>query len=434
MQQMTEDAKAIMLLCGRFGPTKANGSVKPLSLGEYNRLTDWMVDHRLRPADLLKDTFKEAALDPYLKIDGERIQSLLSRGAAMALAVEKWTHNGIWIVCRSDAHYPQRLKKHLRHQAPPVLFGVGDMGLLSLGGLAIVGSRNVDSRGEAFAQLVAQACVQCGMPVVSGGARGVDQIAMLSALEAGGTAVGILADSLQKAAVAGKYRAGIREKRVVLISPFHPEARFNVGNAMGRNKYIYALSDFALAISAEVKKGGTWAGATEELRRDGARPVFVRMEDGAPEGNRALLQHGAKPFPKPPWQDDLKHQLFKMTSSNQQVRILSQRSIFSNAPSPAKEAFVKEDVPSFGEAPEQEIASPQQVVSPERDDSNTLSCIYDVVIPVLLDTLTDWKPAKELVEKLGVRKVQLDDWLTRAVKDGAIEKKSRPVRYRRKQK
>jgi predicted Rossmann fold nucleotide-binding protein DprA/Smf involved in DNA uptake len=431
MQQMTEDAKAIMLLCGRFGPTKANGSVKPLSLGEYNRLADWMVDLGLRPADLLKDTFEEAALEPYLKIDSQRIHGLLSRGAAMALAVEKWTHNGIWIICRSDAHYPQRLKKHLKRQAPPILFGVGDIGLLSLGGLAIVGSRNVDSQGEAFTKMVAQACVRCGMPVVSGGARGVDQIAMLSALEAGGAAIGILADSLQKAAVAGKYRAGIREKRVVLVSPFHPEARFNVGNAMGRNKYIYALSDFALAISAEVKKGGTWAGATEELRRDGARQVFVRMEDGAPEGNRALLEHGAESFPQPPWQDDLKHQLFKMASSNRQVRMPSQRSLFSYAPPPAKEALVKEDVTPFGEAPEEDTVLSQQVSSPERDD-NTLPCIYDVVLPVLLDALNDWIPAKELVEKLGVRKVQLDDWLKLAVKDGAVEKKSRPVRYRRK--
>jgi predicted Rossmann fold nucleotide-binding protein DprA/Smf involved in DNA uptake len=432
MQQMTEDAKAIMLLCGRFGPAKANGSVKPLSLGEYNRLTDWMVDHGLRPADLLQDTFKEATLDPYLKIDGQRIQSLLSRGAAMALAVEKWTHNGIWIICRSDAHYPQRLKKHLKRQAPPMLFGVGDMGLLSLGGLAIVGSRNVDRQGEAFTKRVAQACVRCGLPVVSGGARGVDQIAMLSALETSGTVVGILADSLQKAAVSGKYRAGIREKRVVLVSPFHPEARFNVGNAMGRNKYIYALSDFALAISAEVKKGGTWAGATEELKRDCARPVFVRMEDGVPEGNRALLQHGAEPFPHRPWQDDLKHLLFKVTSSSQQIQTPSQRSIFSNTLPPAKEVLVREAVPPYGEAPEEETASPRQVSPIERDNDNTLPCIYDVVLPVLLDTLTDWIPAKELVEKLGVRKVQLDDWLKRAVKDGAIEKKIRPVRYRRK--
>jgi predicted Rossmann fold nucleotide-binding protein DprA/Smf involved in DNA uptake len=65
---------------------------------------------------------------------------------------------------------------------------------------------------------------------------------MLSALEAGGTAVGVLADSWAKAAVAGKYRAGIKEGRLTLVSACDPNASFNVGNAMGRNKYIYALA------------------------------------------------------------------------------------------------------------------------------------------------------------------------------------------------
>jgi len=39
----------------------------------------------------------------------------------------------------------------------------------------------------------------------------VDQAAMMAAVEAGGTYCGVLADSLTKAAVSGKHRAGIRE-------------------------------------------------------------------------------------------------------------------------------------------------------------------------------------------------------------------------------
>ena len=47
--------------------------------------------------------------------------------------------------------------------------------------------------------------------------------------------------------------------------------------------------------------------------------------------------------------------------------------------------------------------------------------------------MTDWKSAKEIAEDLDLRKVQIDDWLNRAVKDGNVDKKNRPVRYRRKQ-
>ncbi|WP_155315229.1 DNA-processing protein DprA [Desulfosarcina alkanivorans] len=431
MQHLTEDAKAILLLCGRFNSDKNTKAEKPLSLGEYNRLADWMVKGKLRPADLLKSPPDTETLGATVKIDALRIQGLLSRGAAMALAVEKWSHSGIWIVCRSDAQYPSRLKKHLKRQAPPVLFGVGDIGLLSPGGLAIVGSRNVDDEGEAFTRKVARACVDADMAVVSGGARGVDQVAMLSALAAGGKAVGILADSLQKAALAGKYRQAIREKRLVLVSPFHPGSRFNVGNAMGRNKYIYALADFALIISAEIKKGGTWAGATEELKREERRPVFVRTGKGVPPGNPALLEMGAQPFPEPPWKGDVKNLLAEAEPPVPGVRKPSQRSLFGGERRSAAVAMVKEEPAAFKEAPEKTGISP--IAAAADGESEPRLSIYDAALPVLLAAMENWISSADLAGKLDVRKGQLDDWLKRAVEEGVIEKKTRPVRFRRKQ-
>ena len=432
MQHLTEDAKAILLLCGRFNSDKNTKAEKPLSLVEYNRLADWMVKGKLRPADLLQSPPDAVTLGAALNIDGLRIQGLLSRGAAMALAVEKWSHSGIWIVCRSDAQYPSRLKKHLKRQAPPVLFGVGDIGFLNLGGLAIVGSRNVDAEGELFTRKVAQACADTDMAVVSGGARGVDQVAMLSVLEAGGKAVGILADSLQKAALAGKYRQAIREKRLVLVSPFHPDSRFNVGNAMGRNKYIYALADFALIISAEIKKGGTWAGATEELKREDRRPVFVRMGNSVPPGNPALVEIGAQPFPDPPWEDDLRNLFAKAEPPVPRARKPSQQSLFGVDSRPAEAALIKEENAAFNAVPEKPNDLPTAATDNSKSESKL--SVYDAVRPVLLSVMEDWIASADLSGKLDVRKVQLDDWLKRAVEEGVIEKKPRPVRFRRKQK
>lgn len=85
--------------------------------------------------------------------------------------------------------------------------------------------------------------------------------------------------------------------RLVLISTYNQEAGFNVGNAMGRNRYICALADFAVVVSSDYQEGGTWAGADEELRRESGRPVFVRTGAGVPKGNTELLRKGAKPFP-----------------------------------------------------------------------------------------------------------------------------------------
>ncbi|WP_172683888.1 DNA-processing protein DprA [Desulfosarcina cetonica] len=344
--------------------------------------------------------------------------------------MEKWSHSGIWIVCRSDERYPSRLKKHLKRQAPPVLFGVGDIGLLDLGGLAIVGSRNVDAEGEDFTHKVAQACANSDVSVVSGGARGVDQVAMLSALETGGKAVGILADSLQKAALAGKYRQTIREKRLVLVSPFHPGSRFNVGNAMGRNKYIYALADFALIISAEIKKGGTWAGATEELKREEHRPVFIRMGSRVPPGNMALLEVGAHPFPEPPWEDDLNNLLDRAVPSVAHVRQPSQRSLFGDDRRLSEVAVVKEETASFQEVSERPIDPPTGATADNKPDPRL--SIYDAVRPVLLALMENWISLADLAGELDVRKGQLDDWLKRALDEDVVEKKTRPVRFRRK--
>jgi predicted Rossmann fold nucleotide-binding protein DprA/Smf involved in DNA uptake len=86
----------------------------------------------------------------------------------------------------------------------------------------------------------------------------------------------------------------VLDGRAVLCAPFKPTAGFSTGNAMGRNKIVYALSSIALVVSCDEGSGGTWAGATEALttRFTG---VAVWMGDGAGPGNAALVRHGAAP-------------------------------------------------------------------------------------------------------------------------------------------
>jgi len=293
MSMLTEDTKAIILLCGILGK---KASVNPLSQTEYTRLVRWLMNKELRPASLLDPScIKDAASGAGL--EEKRLDTLLARGTQLGFAVENWERNGIWVISRSDTDYPVRYKRHLKEKAPPLLFGVGERSLLTGGGLAMVGSRNVDARGETFTQTVAKLCAANPMPVVSGGARGVDQISMETALDAGGTSIGILADNLLKKSLGKKFRNAIAGKRLLLISPYHPEAPFKAWAAMGRNKLIYTMADFALVVSSDHKKGGTWAGTTEELKRESVIPVFTRIDDSVPLGNKKLLEIGAVQWP-----------------------------------------------------------------------------------------------------------------------------------------
>jgi predicted Rossmann fold nucleotide-binding protein DprA/Smf involved in DNA uptake len=309
---LTEDTKAIILLCGVFGKVH---SEKPLSLAEYSLLVRWLIGEEKRPGCLLQ---KEAVVDAAqgTGIDRRRLESLIGRGVQLGFAVEEWQRNGVWIISRSDTDYPERYKKHLKDKAPPLLFGAGDRSLLRGGGLGIVGSRNVDEAGEVFTRHVAELCACNSMPVVSGGARGVDQISMNAALEAGGVAIGVLAENLLKKSIERSARKAIAEERLLLLSPYHPHARFNVGAAMGRNKLIYALSDYGLVVSTEHKKGGTWAGAEEELKRENALPVFVRIGNDVPHGNNKLLPLGAISWPDSIDRNNFKQQLQDMTGNS----------------------------------------------------------------------------------------------------------------------
>lgn len=148
------------------------------------------------------------------------------------MAVEIWTNKGLWVISRSDPDYPRALRTRLGRHAPPILYGVGERLLLERGGLAIVGSRDPDESGLDFARSVALACSRQGVPVISGGARGVDSTAMNAAIEVEGVVIGVLADSLAHAAVTRKYRTAIREGLLVFVSPFDPDARFTSSAAL----------------------------------------------------------------------------------------------------------------------------------------------------------------------------------------------------------
>jgi len=292
---MHENKQAILLLSSFFGQAKEE-EFKPLTPTEYGRFAAWLHEHDFQPSDLLHrlDDVKEGWEDPKGKITLERLKYLFGRGLAMGLALDKWHNAGVWTVTRSEAEYPQRLKHHLGQQAPAVLFGVGNIQLLNAGGLSVVGSRNIDDADRQDTETVGKQAALEGLNLVSGGARGVDETAMLAAMAVEGTALGILANDLLKAAVARKWRKFLKSGQLALISSYYPEAGFAAGNAMGRNKYIYCLSDYALVIRSDKDTGGTWSGSNELLRK-GWVPLFVKSPSLA-DGNKALEEIGANPI------------------------------------------------------------------------------------------------------------------------------------------
>lgn len=406
---LTPDTQAILLLTGSLGQVRGR-DVQPLSPVEYHQLAQLLHRHRLRPADLLEaDGLARLRDVEPLQFDGDRIARLLSRGVALGLTIETWTNRGLWVISRSDPQYPQRLRSRLGKSAPPILYGVGNQELLNAGGLAIVGSREIDDVAVTFTRTLAVRCVHDAVQVVSGGARGVDSEAMLTALEAGGTAIGVLAESLIKAAVAGKYRPALRAGNLALITAYEPDAGFSVGNAMGRNKQIYTLSDYALVVSASLEQGGTWSGAVENLSQQWV-PLFVRATQPMLPGNQRLIERGGLAFTHPTIGSETSIRLWLAQQSERTDR---------------RQQLAELDADRFTNGQVQN----NEGTTRHGDPNNQQPDLFVVVWPYLEEALQTERTDRELADHFAIELAQVRAWLQRAIEDRMVRKLSKPVRY-----
>ena len=292
----TTDSQAIALLCAPV----AVGDAKPLTPSEWARLASAIHGSELAgPGALVGLTAAE--LDDRLGLGGDmadRMASLLDRGGTLGFELERLESRGVWVVARSDDGYPDVLKKRLGLRAPSLLFGAGRRDVVPERGVAVVGSRDTSDAALEFAGDLGRSIAGLGATVVSGAARGVDRTAMDAAMDAGGSAVGVVADSLVRLTQQPDVRTALADEVLTLVTPYAPEARFSVGQAMGRNRLIYCLADAAVVVATSSGSGGTWAGAVENLKARWV-PLWVWDSVGAPSGNRELLEQGGRPLAVP---------------------------------------------------------------------------------------------------------------------------------------
>lgn len=292
---LSPDGQAIALLCSTLALPEG-ATVRPLTPKEWNSLAVSIHQSEVRtPSALLG--LEASAITDSLGVTSDtagRLAELLGRGGQLALELERLNTRGIWIVTRADEGYPPLLRSRLKATAPPVLFGAGSPSALVQPSVAVVGSRDADEPSIAFATALGRRCAQAGLAVVSGAARGIDTAAMLATADAGGLAIGVVAEALERSIRRTDLRAHIAEGELTLIGVQHPAAGFSVGGAMGRNRLIYCLAEAAVVV-ASGDGGGTRAGAFENLKA-GWVPLFVRHDTEAPSGNRELLDAGGVPI------------------------------------------------------------------------------------------------------------------------------------------
>jgi predicted Rossmann fold nucleotide-binding protein DprA/Smf involved in DNA uptake len=417
MPALSPNTQAILLLTAPLIVGRASASPDLLSPGEYKRLALHLRAIRCQPADLILPDAPEILPACQPVIEADRLQRLLGRGFLLSQAIERWQSRAIWVISRADAEYPHRLKARLREDAPAVLYGCGDMALLANGGLAVVGSRHVEDALIDYTVSIGQLAARAGSTVVSGGAKGIDQAAMRGALEAGGKVCGVLADSMEKTAMNPEHRRLLLEDQLLIVSPYDPSAGFNVGNAMQRNKLIYALADASLVVSSDVNKGGTWAGAVEQLDKLKFIPVFVRSTGAPSAGLDALRSKGALPWPNPQDSDAFA----KVFDIPRPTAATSPQVGFSLL-DVTQQSEELAPVALNAETPPDKIVKLQPEIAPSE---LVFSAVWRSIQQILTSPMKDF----EVAAVLDVSKEQAKAWLQRLVEEGRVEKLHKPVRY-----
>ena len=426
IMSVSENTKAILLLTAPLLlGGKSSTQYNLLKPKEYKQLASYLVEIKKQPADLLTNQAEEI-LDNYPVLDKSRIIQLLSRGFLLSQVIENWHARGIWVISRADEAYPSRLKNRLKEQSPAILYGCGDVKLLNYGGLAVVGSRDVDNELITYTQNIASLSAEAKKMIISGGAKGVDSAAMYGTLEANGWACGVLADGLEKAVLDSRNRLALQNSKLVLISAFDPKSVFNVANAMQRNKYIYALADAALVVNSDLNKGGTWSGAVEQLDKYRQIPIYIRSTGSQSDGLNALKNKGALPWVNANeiqgfldvfYPTDFPH-TSKKCESPVQMSLLDMTSLQNESGIIDKASFVKDHSIQIQESDSFVGSKP-----------NDLLFIYVSKLIRNL-TLSFSKKDSELAAELGISISQMRIWLKRLVDEKSMIKENRPIKYR----
>lgn len=228
------------------------------------------------------------------QVERRWIDSLCDKDLSEAEAIlRRCDEAGIRILRYDDPLYPERLR--CISDPPALLYYRGTMPAFDgEAAIAVVGSRRCSAYGLLSAKKISTMIARCGGVVLSGGARGIDTMALRGALEATTPVVCVCGCGLDVV-----YP---RENRYLfteilhhgcLISEYPPGTPPLPSNFPVRNRILSGLSLGVLVIEAPEKSGAL---ITADLALEQGRDVFaVPGNIGVKqcEGSNRLLREGA---------------------------------------------------------------------------------------------------------------------------------------------
>jgi DNA processing protein len=168
--------------------------------------------------------------------------------------LERLENDGVHFLTRDDNLYPP----HFHHlECPPhLLYIKGQIPEMGCYGLSIIGTRRPTIYGRQMAQSFASTLASEGMTIISGLAKGIDGVALQSAVQAGGATIALLGTGIDR--IYPQENAKLFEKiceRGCLVSEFAPGAAPLKHHFPFRNRLISAWALGVLVVEATIRSG-----------------------------------------------------------------------------------------------------------------------------------------------------------------------------------
>lgn len=197
------------------------------------------------------------------------------------------------IITFFDERYPPLLKEI--PDPPMLLFVLGDVDLLSMVQLGVVGSRQSTVGGEETCRQICSQVSAAGIVITSGMALGIDGAAHQAALNAGGKTIAVVGTGLDRVYPAKHHDlAHAIATYGAIVSEFPIGVGVRQHHFPQRNRIISGLSAGVLVVEATVKSGSliTARHAAEQGREVFAIPGSIH--NPLSRGCHALIRQGAK--------------------------------------------------------------------------------------------------------------------------------------------
>lgn len=273
---MTSGEQGFLLLTGYLGDPQR----RPLTVPQFRELSKRMqlMNRPEQDRDINEEDLVAIGCNRGF---AQRVLSLLSQMEQLTWYLNKGKRAGCIPVTRVTEGYPVAVRKRLGLEAPGVLWAKGDLSLLNMPKIALVGSRDLREENRIFAENVGRQAALQGYTLVSGNARGADSVAQECCLESGGSVICVVADELEKHPA---------QQDVLYLSEDGFDIVFSPHRALQRNRIIHSLGSSTFVAQCGLKRGGTWDGTEKNLQNCWSNVFCFR--DGS-NASKELEQLGA---------------------------------------------------------------------------------------------------------------------------------------------